>query len=66
MSKTLTADKVKKLPPGTDIILVNEATGERGMLWIVKSGRKKMARGVLGTLLEIADKPGWHYERADK
>lgn len=61
MRKTITADKVKKLPPGTDVWLIHEADGKTGMLWIVKSGRKKMLRGVAGTH-EIKDLPGWHYE----
>lgn len=43
--KILTAEKVKRLPPGTDVILVNEQTGSRGRLWIIKSGRRKMLRG---------------------
>lgn len=60
--KILTADKVKKLPPGTDVIIVNEKDGTKGRLWIVKSGRKKMLRGVTGTLLDIVDRNGWHYE----
>lgn len=59
--KTLSADKVKKLPVGTDVIFVNDQTGEKGRLWIVKSGRKKVLRGVL-TQHEIKDRPGWHYE----
>lgn len=59
--KTIKADKVKKLAPGTDVYLVNDA-GERGRLWVVKSGRKKYLRGALGQMHEIADRPGWHYE----
>ena len=62
--KVLKADKVKRLPPGTDVFLVNDKTGERGTLWIVKSGRKKMLRGVL-TTHEIKDTAGWHYEVED-
>ena len=61
MGKILTADKVKKLPPGTDVILVQEATGEIGRLWVVKSGRKKMLKGLFA-IYEIIDRPGWHYE----
>ena len=59
--KTLTAEKVKKLPPGTDVYLVREATGQRGRLWIVKSGKKKLLKGVMAEH-EIKDRPGWHYE----
>lgn len=32
--KTLTAEKVKRLPVGTDVIVVNEETGQTGRLWI--------------------------------
>lgn len=49
---------------GTDIILVREGTGKSGKLWVIKSGRKKMLRGVMG-IHEIADRPGWHYEEAE-
>ena len=59
--KTLTAEKVKKLPPGTDVFLVRDATGQRGRLWIVKSGKKKLLKGVMAEH-EIKDRPGWHYE----
>lgn len=59
--KILTADKVKKLPPGTDVYLVRDSDGSRGMMWIVKSGRKKLLKGVYATH-EIKDRPGYHYE----
>lgn len=59
--KILSADKVKKLPPGTDVYTVRESDGSRGMLWVIKSGRKKLLKGVYGTH-EIIDRPGWHYE----
>ena len=62
--KTLTAAKVKSLEPGTDVILVNDKTGSRGRLWVIKSGRKKMLRGIL-TSFEIRDREGWHYEIAE-
>jgi hypothetical protein len=52
---------VKKLPVGTDVILVRDGTGKSGKLWVIKSGRKKMLRGVMG-IHEIQDRPGWHYE----
>lgn len=64
MSKILTADKVKRLPVGTNIKLVNEKSGEAGTLWIIKSGRKKLLKGIM-TTLQIADKEGWHYETID-
>lgn len=61
MRKTITADKVKKLPVGTDVFLIRESTGEAGRLWIVKSGRKKILKGVFAEY-EIKDRAGWHYE----
>lgn len=61
MGKRLTEKQVKRLPVGTDVYLVNDATGEAGMFWVIKSGRKKMLRCILG-VLEIKDKDGWHYE----
>ena len=61
MRKTLTADQVKKLPVGTDVFLIRESTGQWGMLWVVKSGRKKMLKGVAAEH-EIKDRAGWHYE----
>lgn len=63
--KILTAEKVKRLEPGTDIFAVNEATGERGRLRIIKSGRKKILQGVFARY-EIRDLPGTHYEVEDK
>lgn len=61
MGKRLTEKQVKRLPVGTDVYLVNDSTHERGMLWVIKSGRKKMLRGV-AAVHEIKDKDGWHYE----
>lgn len=61
MRKILTADKVKKLPVTTDVLLVQEGTGKEARLWIVKSGRKKMLKGIY-TEHKIEDRPGWHYE----
>ena len=46
------------------MILVRDGTGKSGKLWVIKSGRKKMLRGVMG-LHEIVDRPGWHYEEAE-
>lgn len=62
--KVLTAEKVKKLSPGTDVFIVKDETRERGRLWIIKSGRKKLLKGVLAEY-EIKDRPGWHYEVAE-
>jgi len=65
--KTLTAAQVKKLPVGTDVRLVRESTGRTGLLRVVKSGRRKMLRGVVTDHLhEIKDRQGWHYEEVDK
>ena len=61
MIKAITPEQLKKLPPGTPVYLVNDSTGERGSLVLVKSGRKKMLRGVIA-MHEIKDMPGLHYE----
>lgn len=59
--KVLTAEKVKKLSPGTDVLFVRESDGAVGRFWVVKSGRKKLLKGVI-TEQEIIDRKGWHYE----
>ena len=61
MGKVLSAAQVKKIPLETVVFMVNEKTGSIARLWIVKSGRKKTLRGILGTY-EIKDLEGWHYE----
>lgn len=61
MGKVLSAAQVKKLPLGTDVLEVNDKTGSVGRYWIVKSGRKKILRGIIVTL-DIKDREGWHYE----
>ena len=62
--KVLTAAQVKRLPEGTDIYLVQEGAGKRGLFYIVKSGRKKFLKGMFGTH-EIVDRAGWHYEKGE-
>lgn len=59
--KTVTTDKVKRLPPGTKVYLVNDETGQRGSLMIVKAYNKKVLQGAMNTL-KIIDRAGWHYE----
>lgn len=59
--KTVTAKQVKRLEPGTDVFLVNDKTGQRGSMWVIQNGRKKMLRGIIN-VMEIKDKEGWHYE----
>jgi hypothetical protein len=61
MRKTISAEKVKKLPVGTDVFLIRESSTEYGRLWVVKSGRKKMLKGIYMEH-EIKDRDGWHYE----
>ena len=65
MGKTLSAEQVKKLPEGTDVLVVNDKTGSVGRYWIVKSGRKKILRSIIVTL-EIKGREGWHYELAEE
>ena len=59
--KTVTAKQVKRLPLGTDVFLVNDKTGQRGSMWVIQNGRKKMLRGIIN-VHEITDMEGWHYE----
>lgn len=59
--KTLTAKQVKRLEPGADVYLVNDKTGKRASLWVIRMGRKKVLRGILN-VHEIKDLEGWHYE----
>ena len=61
--KTLTAKQVKRLEPGTDVFRVDDATGRRARLYVIKSGRKKMLKmPLLDRMHEIADIPGLYYE----
>lgn len=59
--KTLTAKQVKRLEPGADVYLVNDKTGKRASLRVIRFGRKKVLRSFLG-LHEIEDLEGCHYE----
>ena len=63
MGKILSVQAVKKLKPGTDVLIVRESTGEAGRMWIVKSGNKKLLKGMgIFATYEIKERPGWHYE----
>ena len=62
--KTLSAAQVKKLPVGTIVFIVKEDTGDHGRMWIVKSGRKKILKGIY-TEMHIKDRAGWCYEVED-
>ena len=57
--KIVTAAQLKKLPEGTTVYLVHGE--QKGLLTLVKSGRKKMLRGCYA-LQEIKDRPGWRSE----
>lgn len=61
MRKILTAEKVKKLPVGTQVFFIRDATGQQGTLSVVKCGRKKILKGTF-VEQEIKERPGWHYE----
>ena len=65
MGKILSVQAVKKLKPGTDVLIVKDSTGEAGRLWIVKSGNKKLLKGIMAEH-EIKERPGWHYELAEE
>lgn len=57
--KVVTAAQLKKLPEGTTVHLVHGE--QKGILTLVKCGRKKMLRGYYA-LHEIKDRSGWRYE----
>ena len=61
MSKILSVDQVKKLPVWTSIRIVDEKTGRSGIVWVVKSGNRKMLKGVYATM-KIEYRHGFHYE----
>ena len=64
--KVLTAEQVKRLPVGTDVYVVNDTTGERGKLWILRCGRRKMLKGpVTPVPMMIKDMDGMHYEEVE-
>ena len=64
-NKIISTQAVKKLKPGTDVLIVKESTGETGRMWIVKSGNKKLLKGIMAEH-EIKERPGWHYELAEE
>jgi len=63
--KILTAEQVKRLPVGTDVRIVQNATGKYGLGYIVKSGKRKMLKCPLLDPVVIIDRVGYHYERVD-
>ena len=66
MKKQISAAKVKKLPPSTDVWVVDEKTGYSKRLFVIKYGkgvRLLQAFGVIpGPVITIKDTPGYHYE----
>lgn len=61
--RVLSAEKVKKLPVGTDVYLVNDTTGEKGRFWVFRCGIHKMLKGVLtNEPIRIRDLDGMHFE----
>ena len=60
--KIVTVDTVKRLPIGTDVFKVKNATGEAARFWIAKRGRRKVLCGLMLEMHDIKDTPGWHYE----
>jgi len=63
---TLTAEQVKRLPVGTDVRIVQNATGKYGLGYIVKSGKRKMLKCPLLDPVVIVDRVGFHYEVEDE
>ena len=61
MGKTITAEKVKKLPIGTEVLVVREGTQQTTLMRIAGYYKKKMLKGATA-VHEIRDRAGWHYE----
>lgn len=64
MRKKISLAKLKTLPPGTDVYYVEEATGNAGRFWIVKSFKRKLLKSIYTEqkLSDIVEKPGYHFE----
>jgi len=61
MGKTITAEKVKKLPVGTEVLVVQDGTERTVLMKVAGYYKKKMLKGPTA-VHEIRDKVGWHYE----
>ena len=63
MRKQISAAKVKKLPPSTDVWVVDEKTGYSKRLFVIKYGKGVRLLRVFGDqVITIKDTPGYHYE----
>ena len=65
MRKQISAAKVKKLPPSTDVWVVDEKTGYSKRLFVIKYGKGVRLLQTFGgsvITITIKDMPGYHYE----
>lgn len=65
MRKRISVQNLKRLPEGTDVLYVEEATGRAARMWIAKTYKgRKLLKGVFTSrnLSEVEEKPGWHFE----
>lgn len=63
MRKQISAAKVKKLPPSTDVWVVDEKTGYSKRLFVIKYGKGvRLLQAFGGPVVTIKDTPGYHYE----
>ena len=63
MRKQISAAKVKKLPPSTDVWAVDEKTGYSQRLFLVRYRNKlRLKSAFCDWIKTIKDTPGYHYE----
>lgn len=63
--KTVTANQIKRMEPGTKVKFVIEGMNQSGTFMVVRYGRKKKLKTPIGALVDIVDKEGCHYEVND-
>ena len=61
MGKQISADKVKTMPIGMEILMVRESTGQTIRAKLMQSYKKKLLQGTQASY-DIKERKGWHYE----
>lgn len=59
----ITTLSVKRLKAGASVALVHDATGQRIVGTVVQDYKRKAFKSKSGTLYDIKDRSGWHWER---
>lgn len=63
--KQISIANLKRLPVGSDVLYVQEATGHFARMWIAKNHKGRLVlKGVLSEryLSEVTASPGYHFE----